>query len=456
MGVKVTNNAYGTLSASISTSDTTITLDSGQGSRFPSLGASDYFYGTLVDTSNNIEVVKVTARSTDSMTVVRGADNTTATAFAIGDRFELRPTAALFEAIQDEASVDGITSSAAGTAITIDSSDDTTIENDLQVDGTLNVTGTTTTGDASLNGAVVINEAGADKDFRVESDTQTHQFWIDAGNNRTVFGGSGSNQGDIQYNCDSIWHIATSTTHNYATDGNTDSTPNFKVVVDDEGTTKGRMRFYGYTGSIQELMQIQSDTGSTAGGTTGKAVGFGHAGVWFDRGWGNRPALTVCSVSSTGQTTQDDIRVHGTNATWSSYPDASGSDFSTGVYIDGSFTNASDRRYKRNITSITNALDIVQSMDGRRFQTIDRAGNTETNRSQANGFKYGFIGQELEEAGVGEIYKYYAEDDDGTDGYNKAYGVDYASVVALLTNAIKEQQVIIDDLKARIEVLEGE
>ena len=95
-------------------------------------------------------------------------------------------------------------------------------------------------------------------------------------------------------------------------------------------------------------------------------------------------------------------------------------------------------------------------MDGRRFQTIDRAGNTETNRSQANGFKYGFIGQELEEAGVGEIYKYYAEDDDGTDGYNKAYGVDYASVVALLTNAIKEQQVIIDDLKARIEVLEGE
>ena len=33
------------------------------------------------------------------MTVVRAQDNTTATAFAIGDRFELRPTAALFEDI---------------------------------------------------------------------------------------------------------------------------------------------------------------------------------------------------------------------------------------------------------------------------------------------------------------------------------------------------------------------
>ena len=97
MGVKVSNNAFGTLSAAINTTATTITLDSGQGSRFPVLGASDYFFGTLVDTSNNLEIVKVTARSTDSLTVVRGQDGTTATAFAIGDRFELRPVAALFE-----------------------------------------------------------------------------------------------------------------------------------------------------------------------------------------------------------------------------------------------------------------------------------------------------------------------------------------------------------------------
>lgn len=102
MGVKVSNNAFGTLSAGISSSDTTVTLDSGQGSRFPTLGAGDYFYATLVDTSNNLEIVKATARSTDSMTVTRAQDNTTARAFAIGDRFELRPVAALFEAIQTE------------------------------------------------------------------------------------------------------------------------------------------------------------------------------------------------------------------------------------------------------------------------------------------------------------------------------------------------------------------
>jgi hypothetical protein len=202
-------------------------------------------------------------------------------------------------------------------------------------------------------------------------------------------------------------------------------------------------------------MQIQSDTGSTAGGTTGKGVGFGHAGVFFDRGWGNYPSLTVCSVSSTGQTVQGDIRLHGTNATWSSYPDSGGSDFSCGLYMDGSVTQSSDRRYKVNIESISNAIDIVKSLDGRKFQSVNRDGEVETHRSENNGFKFGFIGQELEAAGVGEIYKYYAEDDDGTDGYNKAYGVDYASVTALLVNAIKEQQTIIDDLKSRVEALEA-
>ena len=100
MTVKVTNNGFSTLSAGITDSATTITLASGEGSRFPTLSIDDYFYGTLVDTSNNLEIVKVTARSTDSLTVVRAQDNTSARAFSTGDRFELRPVAKLFEDIQ--------------------------------------------------------------------------------------------------------------------------------------------------------------------------------------------------------------------------------------------------------------------------------------------------------------------------------------------------------------------
>lgn len=105
MGLKVTNNAFGTLNAGINSSATTIVLTAGQGARFPTLSAGDYFYATLIDTSNNLEIVKVTARSTDTMTVVRGQDNTTARAYSTNDRFELRPTAALFNEKADAANV---------------------------------------------------------------------------------------------------------------------------------------------------------------------------------------------------------------------------------------------------------------------------------------------------------------------------------------------------------------
>jgi hypothetical protein len=97
MGIKVANNAFGTLAASITNSDTSITLTSGQGARFPSLGAGDYFYATLIDTSNNLEIVKCTARSTDVLTVTRAQESTTARAYSTGDRIEIRITAKTFE-----------------------------------------------------------------------------------------------------------------------------------------------------------------------------------------------------------------------------------------------------------------------------------------------------------------------------------------------------------------------
>lgn len=112
MPIKFTNNASSTLASSISSTATTITLASGGGALFPSLGASDYFYATLVDSSNNLEIVKVTARVGDTMTVVRGQDGTTSRAYVGGDRFELRPTAA---AMNDVAAGTNISSLPAGT-----------------------------------------------------------------------------------------------------------------------------------------------------------------------------------------------------------------------------------------------------------------------------------------------------------------------------------------------------
>lgn len=101
MAVLVKNNAYSTLASGITDTATTITVAAGTGSRFPTAGGADYFYATLINTSNQLEVVKVTTRSVDTLTVVRGQDGSTARAYSASDRIELRVTAALLSDIRD-------------------------------------------------------------------------------------------------------------------------------------------------------------------------------------------------------------------------------------------------------------------------------------------------------------------------------------------------------------------
>lgn len=93
----VKNNAYSTLAAGISAIATSITVAVGHGARFPTVSGGNFFYATLVDAANVIEIVKVVGRSGDVLTVTRGQDGTTAAAYLLGDRIELRPTAALFD-----------------------------------------------------------------------------------------------------------------------------------------------------------------------------------------------------------------------------------------------------------------------------------------------------------------------------------------------------------------------
>jgi hypothetical protein len=59
----------------------------------------------------------------------------------------------------------------------------------LDVSGAAAITGAfTVTGDSSLNGAVVINDAGADKDTRIEGDTDTNLVFVDASTDRVGIG----------------------------------------------------------------------------------------------------------------------------------------------------------------------------------------------------------------------------------------------------------------------------
>jgi hypothetical protein len=101
MPALVTNNASATLASGITSSATTITLGTGQGAAFPAASGTSVFWATIINSSNQLEIVKVTAISGDTLTVVRGQDSSTARAYSTGDKLELRPTAALFNAKLD-------------------------------------------------------------------------------------------------------------------------------------------------------------------------------------------------------------------------------------------------------------------------------------------------------------------------------------------------------------------
>lgn len=97
MPVLFKNNASALLAASISNTATTIVVSAGIGNSFPNPTGSNYFYGTLFDSVGNYEIVKCTARVTDTLTVVRAQDGTNPLAFTAGDGFALRPIAAVME-----------------------------------------------------------------------------------------------------------------------------------------------------------------------------------------------------------------------------------------------------------------------------------------------------------------------------------------------------------------------
>jgi hypothetical protein len=104
MAYKAKNNAFSTLASSMTNVTTTLIVQTGHGDRFPVIVAPDLTYITLEDISGNREIVKVTDRpaASDTLTVVRAQEGTTALSWAAGSIVELRITAGLLEEVINE------------------------------------------------------------------------------------------------------------------------------------------------------------------------------------------------------------------------------------------------------------------------------------------------------------------------------------------------------------------
>jgi hypothetical protein len=99
----------------------------------------------------------------------------------------------------------------------------------------------------------------------------------------------------------------------------------------------------------------------------------------------------------------------------------------------GAWQNDSDERLKKNIRTIDNALDKVARLRGVTFEWKDTQNHPE-------GQQMGLIAQEVEEI-VPEVVEKKGE----------YYSMATSNLVALLIEAVKEQQEQIEDLKAQLQ-----
>ena len=164
--------------------------------------------------------------------------------------------------------------------------------------------------------------------------------------------------------------------------------------------------------------------------------GHGHFRVWGDSG---NSAMNNTSGEDTIRFSIDTVT--GNIGT---------SDGATNIY------NASDERLKENVTALPSMLGKIKDLRPISFDWKYKEGETGI---------YGFVAQEVQEVDESLVFN------SGTTGYrnDKTYGEDLEldgniedtlainerKLFPMLVKAIQEQQTIIDDLKARIEILEG-
>ncbi|HHH1747194.1 TPA: hypothetical protein ACPZTB_002615 [Yersinia enterocolitica] len=130
------NNASTVLAAGISASATTLTVNTGTGGLFPSpVSGTSFFKLTLIDSATGTltEIVHVTARSGDAMTIVRGQEGTDNRLWSANDIAANMMTAGTLDLFAQSGSLGGAASLNVGTAAgTVAAGNDSRITGALQ------------------------------------------------------------------------------------------------------------------------------------------------------------------------------------------------------------------------------------------------------------------------------------------------------------------------------------
>jgi hypothetical protein len=112
------DNAFGTIGVGLTTSGTSLTFTTGHGARFPAVAAGQVLYACLLNATNVLEEIKITAHTAgaDTATIVRGVNGTSGLAWNAGDRIECRVSSEVLHRLQQEALAETIITTGDGGA----------------------------------------------------------------------------------------------------------------------------------------------------------------------------------------------------------------------------------------------------------------------------------------------------------------------------------------------------
>jgi hypothetical protein len=270
----------------------------------------------------------------------------------------------------------------------------------------LNVSGTT-----SLDGAVTINDSGADVDFRVEASGVTNALFIEG------------STGDIGIGTSPVTGKALT----IAGSGE-NNTPPLSILMSDIGVDTFKW--------ASEAMMSDMDGGEKIVHFFGQAASTRNAG-YIGYHWNSSGATTnYVSIGHFGA--NDLLQIHGDGGLFAPSLGSSATANSDVRYDTSSkeiYYQTSLRKYKDNIRNIGYGLFDILATKFRRFEC-----------KTTGGAGFGVVVDEVEHIFPEMITK----DENGKDT-----GFSYTSLIPVLGRAIQEQQAIIEALTARIEALEA-
>jgi len=425
VGLLFKNNAETTLSSGINDAVTTVPVTSA--AVFPTPNANNVFFATI-DDGTNIETVKVTAISSNDLTVVRAQDNTSAAAFGSGAKIELRLNAKVLEM-----GTSSITDLDGDTAIFVEQLDD---EDKIRMDTggnqrvLINSSGleissgnlSNASGDLSIDcpADIILDADGEHIRFKdngtewgnIESGSLNFNLTVSQQDKDFVFLGNDGGTGIEALRLDmSEAGKAIFKSNEIEFDNSSNSTQVATIAINDPGNNAGKyLRLKGHSAVRLEGNQTEFYDN---GGPLFMVVSGGVSGT--------SPAFSATAASNTNFT----FKTSSGGSQTIAFTIAS-----SGITAAGNVTAFSDVRLKHDIKTIEGGLEIVEKLRGVTYKRKD------TEKDKEN---IGVIAQEVEEI-LPQIVNT-ANDEMGTKS------VDYGKITSVLIEAVKE-------LSARVKELE--